>query len=69
MSGAPIRQLGAAVLTYDLTPHCVAVGGVELTQIQTLVWREKTKEIHDTVSLYPLGIRGRHKLRLTSCVF
>lgn len=58
MSGAEVLQRGAAVLTYDLTPHCVAVRGVELTQIEALVWREETKEIHDKVFLYPFGIRG-----------
>lgn len=57
-SGTEILRRGAAALTYDLTPHRVAVRGVQLTQIEALVWREKTKEIHGRVFRYPFGIRG-----------
>lgn len=31
-------QWSGRVLTYDLTPHGVAVGGIQLTQVEALVW-------------------------------
>lgn len=46
MRAAEILQQSVFVLTYDLTPHGVAVRGVQLTQIKTLVCTEEAKEIH-----------------------
>lgn len=48
LTGSKILQQCVSVLTYDLTPDCVAVRGVQLTQIKTLIWREETTEIHES---------------------
>lgn len=48
LTGSNILQQSGSVLTDDLTPDCVTVRGVQLTQIKTLVWREDTDtEIHE----------------------
>lgn len=70
MTGSEVLRPSAPALTDDLTPDRVAVGGVQLTQIKTLVWREEPAKIHENQStaLF-LHHQRSHKLTLTSGVF